>query len=173
MRSVPYSILLMICWLLATCVHAQEKKQSQARSPLEVTIDNQIEMQLNAQTATVVFNQRTNKRRELNGLVPNQFVVVSNSPYSISVTALTPYLSSSTDRIPMSSVSLAVTGTGGAKWISPVQALSTQAQTLSRMAPPTVSQPYSIVYRVRPLRQITHAAAGSYYASLVFTMTQE
>lgn len=134
---------------------------------------NQIEMQLNKKVAQVVFNKKKDSMPSTNGLVQNQFVVVSNAPYSISVAATTPYLINGADRIPMSSVSMSVWGAGKQNWHQSINALSTQPQTLSRMAPSTLSQAYSIMYRVRPLRPVIHATAGIYQASLLFTTTQE
>lgn len=173
---MPYKrneIWLILCCLYATTVHSQVPQPVQLSTRLEVVVQSHIELQLNQQVAEVVFQKYRDSAQINNGLVQNQFVIVSNAPYSISVAAATPYLTNDVDRIPMSSVGLNIVGAGSQPWVQPVSALSTRPQLLSRMAPPTLSQPYSIMYRVRPLRQVTHAAAGNYHAGLMFLTTQE
>lgn len=174
MRHTTSILLWWLSWLAAPGASAQGSADGQQlRMRLEISVYNQIEMQLMEPVATLSVNNVAPGRQNSNSVVNNQFAVVSNEPYGITVTTGSNFLQSGDGRIPVSTISMNVLGSSENDWLYPIQSLSTRHQNLSKMAPPTASQSYSIMYRLKPDRTISRASAGTYYASLVFTITSE
>lgn len=173
-----HNYLAMLFFVLAGLLPVRALCQVEGKSEdralqLEIAVEDQLGMRIVEPGLSIVLDSIILGKQTARIVLDNQFIVASNTPYSITVTAAKAYLVNDQGQIPISAISMTLVGIEAAEWRNQISSLSTRPQPLAKMAPPTLGQPYSIAYRVKPDRRVAGATAGSYRASLMFTMTQE
>lgn len=173
MRIPTLKTLLIISWLWLGPASAQAPQSVRSSLQLLLDIEDQIGMEVLQPGASIELSHFGEGRQTASIVLDKQFIIASNLPYSITVTASKAFLISKTGQIPISAVAMTVVGTAAAEWASAITSLSTRPQPLALRAPPTNNQPFSILYRLKPDRRVRNPDAGIYAASLTFTMTQD